>query len=51
MAKLISNNYPQVPKESIIGHCEVNKNTTCPGERFLPSLTDKGWKEKLLSLI
>jgi hypothetical protein len=41
---LIRRNYPQVQRNSIIGHCEVRDETTCPGEKFLAL-----WKKRLLS--
>jgi hypothetical protein len=40
---LISTYYPQIEKEKIIGHCEVYKNTICPGKKFLIH-----WKKQLL---
>lgn len=43
-ARLIRTYYPQVPRASIVGHCEVRKDLTCPGAYFLES-----WKDTLLS--
>jgi hypothetical protein len=43
IADTIHQNYPQVRKIKIIGHCEVNHNTECPGNLFIES-----WKNKLL---
>jgi hypothetical protein len=50
-AQLIKNNYPQVSKERIFGHREINTYTTCPSNLFLSTPERKGWKEKLLNLI
>jgi hypothetical protein len=51
VARLIKGEYPQVPKEGIIGHCEVNLKTTCPSNNFLSKDTHKGWKENLVDLL
>jgi N-acetyl-anhydromuramyl-L-alanine amidase AmpD len=51
VAKLIKEKYPQVSKDKIIGHCEVNIKTTCPSKNFLPKDTHKGWKERLLDML
>ena len=47
-ALLIREKYPQVKKENIIGHCEVNIKTTCPSNLFLPQDNRKGWKQDLI---
>ncbi len=46
MASLIKKHYPNVCRENILGHKEVNPKTTCPGEGFL-----SGWKKLLLEAI
>lgn len=46
LAECIRGSYPSISSARIIGHCEANKNRTCPGALFLPS-----WKEKLLTLL
>lgn len=46
LASHIKSHYPLVKKEKIIGHCEVRKETICPGKSFL-----SGWKPKLLEYI
>ena len=51
IAELIRNNYPQVSKERIFGHREVNPKTTCPSDLFLSTAERRGWKEDLLELI
>jgi hypothetical protein len=43
VAELIRSHYKNVPIERIFGHCEVNRQTECPG-----SLFHKVWKQKLL---
>ncbi|OGH10171.1 MAG: hypothetical protein A2152_03320 [Candidatus Levybacteria bacterium RBG_16_35_6] len=45
-AKLIKAKCPKVKPSRILGHLEVKKNRTCPGDKFI-----KGWKKDLLSLI
>ena len=45
-AKIIKENYSYIKKDRILGHREVKKGRTCPGEYFL-----KEWKNTLLSLI
>jgi hypothetical protein len=47
-ASLIREHYPQVSKENIFGHCEINKKTTCPSKFFLSA--GNGWKKKLLCM-
>ena len=42
-ANIITQHYPHVTKEGIIGHREVREDRTCPGAYFL-----HGWKETLL---
>jgi hypothetical protein len=47
MAKIvdvIKLNYPSVNPSHIIGHCEANRSTKCPGDLFYSI-----WKEKLLT--
>ena len=51
IADLIRQNYPQVPKERIFGHCEINTKTNCPSELFLSTPERRGWKEGLLNMI
>ena len=51
LAKLIREKYPQVKRENIIGHCEVNKKTCCPSHLFLSKDGKVGWKEKLINMI
>jgi N-acetyl-anhydromuramyl-L-alanine amidase AmpD len=50
-AAIIKNNYFSVPKERIIGHCEVKEGTVCPSGVFLSQGDTQGWKEKLLTLL
>jgi hypothetical protein len=50
-AKLIRENYPQVSRERIIGHREVNPKVTCPSNLFLSEADRRGWKEDLLSFV
>lgn len=50
-ARLIKEYYANVPKEKILGHCEVNAKTTCPSNLFLSKDNAHGWKEDLLTLI
>lgn len=51
IVKLIKENYPDVPRDNILGHCEVNKKTACPSRRFMGDDTHKGWKDRLLAMI
>lgn len=57
VANIIKENYRFVAKENIIGHREVkrstkvSKTTTCPSNLFLSTNSEKGWKEKLMTLI
>ncbi len=46
VAGLIKEHYPQVLAERVIGHCEANPKTVCPGGGFLG-----GWKEQLLEML
>jgi hypothetical protein len=48
ISKVITRYYSNVPKERILGHCEVKPATTCPGNLFLSTPGQKGWKEELL---
>jgi hypothetical protein len=43
IADTIKNQYPAVDGSRIMGHCEVNESTTCPGDSF-----HKTWRQKLL---
>ena len=51
IAKLIREQYPQVSKERVFGHREINPKTSCPSDLFLSSFDHQGWKEKLLEMI
>ncbi len=51
VAGLIKNNYPQVSKDRIFGHCEINLKTTCPSELFLSTPERRGWKDDLLNML
>jgi len=42
VAEHIKKHYPYISKDQIIGHCEANKKTSCPGLNFLD-----GWKREL----
>jgi hypothetical protein len=42
-AKLIQARYPMVRPDGILGHCEVNRETVCPGTFFA-----NGWKRTIL---
>lgn len=46
LAAHIQTNYPNIESQNIIGHCEVKKDTICPGTNFLSN-----WKAKLLNYI
>ena len=48
IAEIIRNTYPQVKKDRIFGHREINSNTTCPSNLFLG---ENGWKEKITEKI
>ncbi len=50
IADLIKNSYPQVSKDRIFGHCEINKKTTCPSKLFLSIEERRGWKDDLLDM-
>jgi hypothetical protein len=43
VANTIKQHYPNVNPTKILGHCEVNNSTECPGRLFLES-----WKRELL---
>lgn len=43
IADVIKQHYPSANPSRIVGHGEVNKNTTCPGSLFYTS-----WKQKIL---
>jgi hypothetical protein len=51
IARLIRSRYPNIPPTKILGHQEVNSNTTCPSRFFLNSGEGKGWKDDLVSLL
>lgn len=51
IADLIRKEYPQVKREFIFGHCEINPKTTCPSRLFLGREGEKGWKEALLAML
>jgi N-acetyl-anhydromuramyl-L-alanine amidase AmpD len=51
IANLIKKHYSQVSKGRVLGHREINIKTTCPSELFLPTESNRGWKEELLNLI
>lgn len=44
-ARLISTQYPAIAHSRVLGHCEINPQATCPGERFL-----REWKTQLIRL-
>lgn len=47
LGRFISEQYPGVPKERLVGHCEVaQKPTACPGSGFVD-----GWKESLQAAV
>jgi hypothetical protein len=46
LAELIKSNYANITSENIVGHCDVNKKTECPGHLFHES-----WQHKLKKLI
>lgn len=43
---IVRKHYPQISRDQILGHREVNTKTTCPSNFFLG---EGGWKEKLLA--
>ncbi len=43
VAQLIRDQYPQVGRHTVIGHCEVNQTAAGPGNKFLSD-----WKQALL---
>lgn len=43
IADTINRHYPNVRNTKIVGHCEVNDGTACPGDLFV-----KGWKRELV---
>ncbi len=45
IVEIIRNNYPQIKKDRIFGHREINPNTTCPSNLFLG---ENGWKKKII---
>lgn len=48
---IIKEHYPNVPKERIFGHREVNPKTTCPSNLFLSNGERRGWKVDLLDML
>jgi hypothetical protein len=46
LADHIKEHYPSIRRENILGHCEIRRETVCPGNNFT-----EGWKPKLVSLI
>jgi hypothetical protein len=44
IAKIIFEHYPHVAHSAIVGHCEINTATECPGDQFLG---EHGWKRQL----
>ena len=48
IVEIIKENYPQVRKENIFGHREINPKKTCPSNLFFG---ENGWKKRLLELI
>lgn len=51
VATLIASHYRQVPSTRVLGHREVNPNTTCPSESYLKSGAGKGWKFDLIDAL
>ncbi len=50
-ADIINKNYPQIKRENILGHNEINLKTTCPSQLFLSNQERRGWKEDLLDFL
>jgi hypothetical protein len=50
-ASIIKDHYPQVARECIFGHREINLKTTCPSNLFLSDSPRRGWKDDLLELL
>jgi hypothetical protein len=50
-ASIIKDHYPQIARERIFGHREVNPKTTCPSNLFLSYPTRRGWKDDLIRLL
>jgi len=46
IAHLINTHYSGITTDNILGHCDVNKNTECPGSQF-----HENWQAKLLELV
>lgn len=46
VAGIIKRHYPNVNPSKVLGHCEVNNKTECPGRLFLES-----WKQKLITTL
>jgi len=51
VVEIIKNHYPQVVRERIFGHREINPKTTCPSNLFLSNPLHRGWKNDLLDLL
>ncbi len=49
-ADIMRKYYVQVPKERILGHCEVKAATACPSKYFLVHDGEAGWKETLYAI-
>lgn len=45
VADLIKKNYPTIKGKNILGHREINKKTSCPGNKFL-----NVWKKEITNL-
>jgi hypothetical protein len=50
-ARIIKEHYPQIARERIFGHREINPKTICPSYLFLSGGARRGWKEDLLLLL
>lgn len=46
VANVIHKHYPSISSANIVGHCDVNKQTECPGHLF-----HEGWQQKLREYI
>ncbi len=51
VASIIKENYKNVLKTNIIGHCEAKPTEICPSKLFLDHNGHRGWKYDLLDLI
>lgn len=43
IAKILRDNYESIKPDALVGHCDVNKQTECPGHKFRES-----WRQKLI---